>query len=230
MSKIIKFSSHEPYLDYPKPSSTNIPDWYKKAERYIGGKNILSPETSLGVATVKVCMPFLDGFITGYNIDLWQDLQVTIDQGRPVLRWAGEPKVATERHLSQLQGMPIGSEYHEIHFGWHNPFILNLPKGYSILLTHPLNRLDLPFTTMSGIVDADFVMGPGTLPFLLKKDFEGIIPQGTPIAQIFPFKRDNWESKVDDSLQEKAKKNSLKIRRVASGFYKHNMWKRKTYK
>ena len=30
------------------------------------------------------------------------------------------------------------------------------------------------------------------LPMWLKKDFIGIIKKGTPIAQIIPFKRDNW--------------------------------------
>jgi hypothetical protein len=230
MDKIIKFSTKEEHMVHPQPASRYVPEWYRKAERFVGGKKILSSETALGMSTVKTCMPFLDALTSGYVVELWQDLQVTIEHGKPNLRWGGLPKVATERSLQALQHMPIPSEYHEVHFGWHFPFYVQVPKGYSILVAHPLNKFDLPFTTMSGVVDADTIMGAGTMPFLLKKDFEGIIPMGTPIAQIIPFKRDNWINKIDDSIVQKSEKNSSLMRRVASGYYKHNMWKRKSYK
>jgi hypothetical protein len=94
---------------------------------------------------------------------------------------------------------------------------------------HPVNRYDLPFITLTGVVDSDIAMSPGNLPFFIKKDFEGIIPKGTPIVQIFPFKRDDWKSQEDMSLVEEGKKETLLALRLAFGYYKSYVWKKKTY-
>ena len=61
-----------------------------------------------------------------------------------------------------------------------------------------MNRFDLPFYTMSGIVESDIWGLPVFTAFFLQKDFIGVIPKGTPIFQIIPFKRDDWEREVSD--------------------------------
>jgi len=33
-----------------------------------------------------------------------------------------------------------------------------MPAGYSLLITHPFNRHDLPFVTLTGLVDADSLL------------------------------------------------------------------------
>jgi hypothetical protein len=66
-------------------------------------------------------------------------------------------------------------------------------------------------------------------PFLLKKGFEGIIPAGTPLAQIIPFKRDNWVSEQEkfDLDTQYAKKRTFW--RTFAGSYKANYWTKKKY-
>ena len=72
------------------------------------------------------------------------------------------------------------------------------------MITHPLNRNDLPFITISGIVDGNFaISADGNVPFYIKNNFEGIIPQGTPIAQLIPFYRQNWFFKIKKGLVKK---------------------------
>ena len=44
------------------------------------------------------------------------------------------------------------------------------------------------------MVDTDKYPIPVHFPFLLKKNFEGLIKQGTPIIQVIPFKRESWKS------------------------------------
>lgn len=229
MDKIIKFATKEKYLVYPQPAQKVVPEWYRKAERFIGGKQSFKPNTVEGNATVKTCMPFLDALTAGYIIELWQDLEVDYENDKPVLHWRTEPAVAENRRSEALQNMPMSGEYHKETFAWKQPFYIQTPKGYSLLITHPLNYFDLPFTTTTGIVDSESILGNGNIPFLIKKDFKGIIPKGTPIAQVIPFKRDSWKSEINEKIIEDYEYYRFNLRRTATGWYKKNVWKRKPY-
>jgi hypothetical protein len=98
------------------------------------------------------------------------------------------------------------------------------------LFTHPLNRHDLPFTTLSAIIDGGLIMsGNGDVPFYIKKNFEGIIPQGTPIAQVIPFRQENWQSKKTKGLFKKGEQHYNKSSSLIFGWYKKTFWTRKKY-
>ena len=97
-----------------------------------------------------------------------------------------------------------------------------------------MNRFELPFLTTSSIVDNDKVHIPGTMPFFLRKGVQGILPAGTPYAQIIPFKREHWESEIDVSLSQeemiaKNKDNSAKYRKPDGGVYLKEVWERRKY-
>ena len=97
-------------------------------------------------------------------------------------------------------------------------------------MTHPLNRLDLPFYTLSGIIDGPYVLlREGNNPFYLKKGFEGLIPQGTPIAQLILIKNEKWRSVKDASLLQQAELNDKKSGALLHGWYKTNHWKKKYF-
>ena len=98
-----------------------------------------------------------------------------------------------------------------------------------MLLSHPFNRFDLPFTTLSGIIDADGILARGNIPFFIKEGFEGIVKQGTPIFQIIPFKRENWNVENDIRLKDRGKRNISLASRVIRGWYKDNIWHKKEY-
>jgi hypothetical protein len=126
--------------------------------------------------------------------------------------------------------IPVPAGCNEMHFAWHFHHSFILPKGYSALFTHPLNRHDLPFTTLSGIVDGGIKMDPnGNIPFYLKENFEGIIEQGTPIAQLIPFRQENWKSIKTEGLAMEGKLHDLMASSVFKGWYKNNFWKQKKY-
>ena len=72
-----------------------------------------------------------------------------------------------------------------------NPWRIKVPAGYSVLLTQPFNRPDLPFTCFSGLVDCDRFETTINLPFLWTGPVgQHLLPAGTPIAQIIPIRRD----------------------------------------
>ena len=95
----------------------------------------------------------------------------------------------------QVAGTPLYDEDRFI-IKFNNFWTIELPPGYSLLVTHPINRHDLPFHTLTGLVDADryvdnFVHFPARW---CDPDFNGVLPAGTPVAQCLPVKRDNWIS------------------------------------
>jgi hypothetical protein len=115
------------------------------------------------------------------------------------------------------------------HFVWQTMVALNLPKGYSCIITHPLNRHDLPFISLSGIVDADSMLNEGSIPFYIKEDFEGLIKTGTPILQVIPFKREGWKLEEKKGLLEKATVNGIRSLNYSYGWYKKYVWKKKEF-
>lgn len=220
-------------LPAPKPASLYIPEWYAKSERYLDGdkKPALRSDFSSN-SGLKTCVPFLDCFMTGYVMETWVDIQVKkISEDNVIISWAHgpDPVLEREKQLGALIPRPAG--HHDNHFAWRTQWGVKIQRGYSILMTHPLNRFDLPFTTLSGIVDADQFSNNGNLPFFIKKDFEGLIPAGTPFAQIIPIKREGWKSEEPSKEDIKeATQNAYDTKRVISGFYKNFKWIKKDYK
>jgi len=160
---------------------------------------------------------------------LWQDIQVTRTPKGPVINWSVQPDVLKARDGAGLETMPRPAGHLNTQFVWMSPFIIETPPGYSVLITHPLNRFDLPFVTLSGVHDSDSILTHGHLPFYLKEDFEGIIPAGTPLFQIIPFKREPWVSVEDETLYKQGEKRMWQGMGWSAGFYKSMYWKRKSY-
>lgn len=225
--KIIKFAILESDLiENPQSAKKYIPDWYKDAERFVGGK--MKIVNGAGNHGLKMCMPFIDALTIGYIATLWTDIVVEQTQLGPRLQWRVGPDPLEKRPRTN-QTLPTPPGHDDDHYAWKTIFNIETPPGYSILITHPLNRHDLPFTTLSGVVDSDMTMARGNLPFFLKSGFEGIIPAGTPLFQIIPFKRENWTSEEDKSILKKARENEFETMRRAFGWYKNFKWNRKSY-
>ena len=250
MSLVAKFRSYRPWLNkedisVPVPTQKEIPDWYKDADRfakmpngeYYKATKEVCPFPKEGttddygkIPTWKACPAIMDAFATGYVFKTPCDLifaknaqgiiNVTINDARYKDFCTQRPPMPQFEH-------PKG--YYSYHFAWSSPWGLELPEGYSALFMTPMNRFDLPFTTLSGIVDSDMTMARGNLPFFLKSGFEGIIPVGTPIYQVMPFKRENWQSEHDKSITDIAIKNEFDTTRRAFGWYKNFKWNRKSY-
>ena len=171
-----------------------IPDWYKKLE------NRTSTEQGFTGFTIKRCIPVLDVLVTGYYVVTARDYEFIFDEekGHHDIKGAFNPQYQpiTNHPMEQLGGMPFSSEYCLFAYKWTNPYVIKTPEGYSTLITHPTNAPYLPFYTLSGVVDTDSYFRPINFPFIMKNTFSGVLPAGTPIAQIIPFKRDDWDSET----------------------------------
>lgn len=230
MAKKIKFAVTDPNIDLPSPARQHIPEWYKSMPRYLHGDKEPKMNNSGGRnLAIKTCVPFLDGFTQGYQATLWQDLVVSQGENGPDFAWGMSPSIMDGRDIPEHSAFPVPAGHLGTQLVWLNPFMIETPPGYSVLITHPLNRYDLPFTTLGGIIDSDAPVFPGHLPFYIHKDFAGVIPAGTPIFQIIPFKRENWEAVDDESLIERAAKRRFESLGRLVGHYKNTIWQKKSF-
>jgi hypothetical protein len=229
--KITFFPSNQEaynFVPHPKPAKMYIPDWYKSIKPLKENELIFNEKIQVDNFNVKHCVPYLDSMTSGYIQELWTDILIE-KQGNEILyRNATSPSPISVRNKVSVK---INQDFYPFEFIWQRHWSIELPKGYSILLTHPLNRVDLPFETLSAVIDSDTFQfhGVGNIPFFIKKDFVGIIPAGTPMYQIIPFKREDWNSEVKEYDELTKEKLERKIRRHFLHSYKKQFWQKKTY-
>ncbi len=200
----------ESILPRPFPAVLGLPDWYKVLPQRAFNRT-MGEESQ----TVKKCPPFIDAMTYGFLIPLAIDLEV----------WDGEfswnfevPKAFTGEfsrspigfHDSgQAAGTPFFDDDQFI-IKFNNFWTIQAPPGYSLLFTHPVNRADLPFTTLTGMVDCDkYYTNPVNFPARWHDiAFEGVLPKGTPVAQCLPVKRENWGGRFETLSGEQSQRVS----------------------
>jgi hypothetical protein len=186
----------EPILQRPIPALLGLPEWFKTMPAS-SFSSILGAEQ----LTLKKCPPFIDAMTYGFLFPLVADLRVEAgkfswDVDCPSGAIASYSRSPIDFHDNvQVAGTP---------FFEHDLFIVKFtsfwtiatPPGYSLLITHPINRQDLPFTTLTGLVDTDlykdnFINFPARWS---DPSFTGVLPKGTPVAQCIPVKREFWSA------------------------------------
>jgi len=220
-------SAIEIYPNIITAAKNHVPEWYKNITKWKNNE-IFDIEKGFN-KSLKFCMPIIDSMTSGYMIVLPNDLYVKNNNGAPYITYNDiEFPPSARENVSSLDLVPFG--HHPTEFVWQSGVSNTVPIGYSLLFTHPFNRHDLPFTTLSGIVDGGFVMHPnGKIPFFIKQGFEGIIPQGTPIIQLIPYRQENWSSKTTKGLTKIAEQQYKKSCSLIYGWYKKTFWTRKKY-
>jgi hypothetical protein len=183
-------------LPRPIPAVLGLPDWFKALPQ-----KAFNPSMGEESLTVKKCPPFIDAMTYGFLIPLAIDLEVRHGE----FSWNFEPPeglVSEYPHSpidfhdpSQAAGTPFFDDDRFI-IKFNNFWTIEAPPGYSLLFTHPVNRSDLPFTTLTGLVDCDtFHHSPVHFPARWHDtSFDGVLPKGTPVAQCLPVRREIWNA------------------------------------
>jgi hypothetical protein len=192
--------------DRPQPSSKTLPKWFQDMPPYEVAEN--NPEGKIFMvthgasnATAKKCTPMLDAMTTGYTVSLWSDVLVRQTATGPDLSWRVHSQVIMP-HGASGQLIPAPPGYHQAVYKYVTDFRVETPSGYSIMVKPPAGYYDLPFMPLTAIIDSDKSVIDTNIPIWIKSDFEGIVERGTPIAQIIPFKRENWEMETDMITEE----------------------------
>lgn len=184
----------------PRKAADVLPDWFKQMV-----KRVPQVDGEFPHSTARRCMPFTDALVAGYVITLPQQVHVVgKPDGQVIMTWQPREQAAIERH--GFEQLPLDEITGGV-FKFVTPWAAVLPEGYSALYTHPLNRVDLPFVSFSGIVD-DGYDSPVNIPFMwIAGEGETILDAGTPIAQIIPFKREEWVHYVESVSAEEHRRD-----------------------
>jgi hypothetical protein len=228
----------EQNLDIPKPSTNHVPQWYRDQKLFSNRTNNFLDAYSSNdyFGTYKLCVPFVDTVTSGYTLSLDCDVVVTNGSAQGYLpnpSWMGliQPlDVPDGDRIKSIGNYPVPLGYSPMLLRWRCHWQIKTPKDYSVWITHPSHRNDLPFFTINGFVDTDNHENGLNLPFFIKAGFEGTIPAGTPIAQIIPVKRDNWESEKGTYSKENIENSFYRLKKYAVRSYKNQWWTRKSYK
>ena len=223
-------------LDIPKPATNSVPEWFKKQKIFSNETNdeLQMVKDGNSVATYKRCIPVTDSITAGYNILLPATIFVT-NQGNkdnylPFITWGVNWDICDIGKMGSLGNYPVPFGHNNTFFRWKVDWIIKTPSKYSLWITHPSHRYDLPFTTINGFVDTDLHPNKLLLPFFIQNGFEGKIEKDTPIAQVIPIKRDFWQSQRNNLKEDSewVAQNNVKI--LFSQTYKKLYWSKKGYR
>jgi hypothetical protein len=224
---IIFTNTSEQKLEHPEPASKHIPEWYKSMDSYIG-KTKTPNSSGEGNATIKRCMPVFDAITAGYIIVSPADIYVSLKDGKQCFEWSTLGLI-NFHPIEQAPEHPLKNSH--AYPKWINYWSIKTPKGYSTMFVQPFHRESV-FTILPGIVDTDQYYAPVNFPFVVNDlNFEGLIPKGTPIAQVIPFKREGWQIQIgdkDDYFKQLDVKHKLSTKFFDR--YKSMFWTRKEYK
>lgn len=235
----IEFISNKPWLNkntetVPISSNKTIPSWYLSQDRYIKNNNnqYALDESGAKIPNWKACPAIYDILSSGYMLRTPCDITFYVKNNNLEIKIHKRYADFIQKR-SEMHGFPAPEGYLKDHFAWWPDWGIRVPDGYSVLYSQPFNRFDLPFLNTTGIVDQDKVHVPGTIPFFIRKDWEGTIYKNTPYLQLFPFKRDDWESELlelsENDIYYKNIENSYSYRKPGGGVYLNQTWERRKY-
>lgn len=214
----------------PVPSEKVLPEWFKRLSNEVGDIGHRGP-------TAKTCRGLYDIMSSGYTI-LWpfdariektNDGKLIIYKARnnsaddfhphPHVQIDGYPDLLLESQASGVQKVTL-------------PFRIKTPEGTSVVVKQPAYRPELKTEIMEGIIDTDNYYGDFNILFLIKQinsNRKIIIKAGTPLAQVIPFIRGEWQVKYD-KIDEQRKSLNHALSENIEKFYQKHQWERKVFK
>jgi hypothetical protein len=212
-------------LPQPFPAARAIPQWLKlmPATVAMGGADAAT------IDTVKKCAPFLDAMTCGYVLPLACEVRFFMRTATSLDFEPARPFDVIQSHpAGQYQGSPFGDR---ILVKFMNPWIVKTPPGYSTLFVPLLNQFTMPFQVLAGLVETDtfyrVIHFPSICTMLPGQRF--VLPEGTPIVQAIPIKREAWQSKVVPRDPEIARQ-AFDREGANEHFYKADHWVKKDYR
>jgi hypothetical protein len=211
----------------PKPAVQCIPKWYKEIEpRFPKEKKPSS------LRTIKKCIPVFDAITAGYIFVTYHDTWVTKVDGEISFLPSDDSEIIIHPQKQAYNHPSAPTLLNSLGFPkFNNPFGIETPPGYSCIFKPPAHNPNPWFEILEGIVDTDTYTGPVHFPFKFKnEDFEGLIPAGTPLAQVIPFKRESWNSKFETLDEAGQLPNLQHIKSLFWDRYKRLFWSPKSFK
>lgn len=207
----------------PVPASKALPEYFKGLPANVGGP---------ADVTAKRCIPFLEAMSGGYILPLWADMHVVADKGNLKISFPPlymEPQSLGSHSYKQLEGHPLSEQpYGKNLLKFMNPWIIQTEPGWSCMFVSPLNHFETRFQVLAGTVDTDTYYNNINFPFLWTGgDGEFMVPRGTPLVQVIPFRREQTELVVQEVDKVRKQEVQSKIGSVFKDAYRNFFWHKK---
>lgn len=214
----------------PKPAKDCVPEEISNLPD--GKEKYKINEEPLG--NIKICLPAMDYINSGYIVhnSYELELEVGLKNFRDDLRIRTARTIKEQDHESSIYARKALAVYYEnacpvvnegkkqrAYFKIKTAWGIKTPPGYSCLVMQPFYLNESRFTILPGIIDTDTYHLPIPLVGYLNARETIRITPGTPLLQVIPFKRDDWDMKIStETLPDKSK------------FYVWNAYKRLFHK
>ena len=194
------------------PATNVVPEWFKKLKNNYtlesGPGYMLNGDPKYPIAnsknpnTVKRCPGVFDFIHAGYIVPSWSDFLIKpngIDQ-EPTVEYSYAlkdfPGVGGHPY-AQAEGAPFWDNSVKDIVKLISPWNVSVSKGVSLMLIQPYYHNSTNFTVMPGLMDSDLDMiSNRSIQIFIKintPDKDIFIERGTPLLQIFPFKRSDYK-------------------------------------
>lgn len=209
-------------------------DPYDKSPLNPTGRKIIV-ENKNSNATAKKCTPMLDGISSGYIVPLWCDVQIKQVKDKEINIWMPRITWRIDENVFSIHGpssrqIPPPFGYQNIVFKYLTYFNIKTSKGYSVKINYPFGHYQLPFHVIPAVIDTDRSVIDNNFPCWVQEGFEGIVEKGTPMAQVTPFKRENWKSEMSEiPYEEYRRSDQIGFLSNIQNNYIRNIWSKKIY-
>jgi len=202
-------------IPHPYPASQHLPEWFKSMPADVGEH-----------PTLKRCPPLLTAMTAGYIIPAPNDTSLTL-MGAGMFSERGQGNIFSTHFPKQFEGSPFAGNS-VVKFD--NPWIMVTPPGYVCLITAPVNRYEIPFLPLTGIVETDAYYKEVKLPMicLMQPGETFHVRRGDPLIQVIPIRREEWTSKT--VVMDHARRAEQQARFDANPHtYKDEFWKKMVF-
>ena len=216
---IEKFDAWDDIPD-PMPATKMVPEWFKRTPG-LGGPIDTMP-------TIKKCPPFLDAITSGYIINFCSELDITHNRPGIVTKKGAGSIFMSSHAIGQFDKSPWADKP-VLKFA--SPWIIETPPGWSCFFTHPFNVPTDIYSTLSGIVDTDTYRVTVKFPFVFNLPVNETYSfnQSTPMVQVIPFKRQDWEMEVEKTNWDQWKAHQEILGKAGDEAYKNNFHVKKKF-
>ena len=220
-------------VDYPPvPVKFNLPEWYKKMDTNINGikdgAEFRSESKGSLPFTIKRCVPVSDFLTSGYMIKTFADIFIYQNESEspPSMKWF----LPTDENNKFVFGThphsqcPIKFDDRKSHYGkFFSGWRIKTPPGYSCIFYQNFYAREDRFVLFPAIVDTDTYDATIAFPGYFKKGQKEIkIEAGTPLVTALPFKRDDWQMKLNKEVfHDEKTKAGIKLRQHFENVYRN---------
>ena len=194
----------------PVPSNKFIPQWWKDAPYDFPEADRYRPKAR----NVKQCPAFPDLFSSGYILPMWADTTIFYDNDtnswsfRCGPEWSkfGINLFEKYKFIDHVNYNYKGMQATAI-FQFHSPWIVKVPKGYSVFQLPLFYEPGREYSALPGIFDGYLSEQKQIEVAYFGNKKEIFIKKGTPLVQYVPYKR----SKLDLVVRELTENDSNKF-------------------